>query len=112
MASFKTCRLCDCSQELHDVLVAGRSGCIRRIDKFLHLESHKVAGCLQEGDFLEIVTSTERCVCHFFHADFERCKIMNQHLALLAKKYFGTRFIRLSAPVSPLPICSIGGCNV
>ena len=55
--------------------------------------------CPQEGDFLEIVRTTERCVCHFFHKDFERCKILNQHLAILAAKYLGTRFIRLSAPV-------------
>ena len=54
-----------------------------------------------EGDFLEVVTKTERVVAHFFHREFERCKIMDKHLTLLAKKYFGTRFIKVSAPVSP-----------
>jgi hypothetical protein len=38
-------------------------------------------------------------VCHFFHKDFERCKIVDKHLGLLAKKYLETRFIKLSAPV-------------
>jgi hypothetical protein len=38
-------------------------------------------------------------VCHFFHKDLERCKIVDKHLALLAKKYMETRFIKLSAPV-------------
>eukprot|EP00887_Chlorella_sp_A99_P000034 scaffold16.g34.t1 len=51
-----------------------------------------------EGDFLEAVTKTPRVVAHFFHPDFERCRIMDRHLAELAKKYFGTRFIRISAP--------------
>jgi hypothetical protein len=52
-----------------------------------------------EGDFLEVVTSTPRVVCHFFHADFERCKLLDAHLAALARRFFATRFIRLSAPV-------------
>ncbi|KAK9794353.1 hypothetical protein WJX73_000878 [Symbiochloris irregularis] len=56
---------------------------------------------VQEADFLEVVTNTDRCVAHFCHADFERCKILNQHLTVLAKKYFGTRFIKLSAPDAP-----------
>ena len=52
-----------------------------------------------EGDFLEVVTTTPRVVCHFFHRDFERCKLLDQHLAVLARRYIDTRFIRLSAPV-------------
>ena len=52
-----------------------------------------------EGDFLEVVTTTPRVVCHFFHRDFERCKLLDQHLAALARMYLDTRFIRLSAPV-------------
>ena len=52
-----------------------------------------------EGDFLEAVTQAERAVCHFYHRDFERCRIMDKHLALLAPKHFDTRFVKLSAPV-------------
>ena len=56
---------------------------------------------IQEGDFLEAVTKADLCVCHFYHRDFERCKVLDKHLTLLARKYADTRFIRLSAPVSP-----------
>lgn len=58
--------------------------------------------CMQvaEGDFLEVVTSVPRVACHFFHRDFERCKIIDRHLQALSRKYFDTRFIKLSAPVS------------
>ena len=49
---------------------------------------------------VQVVTEEERCVCHFFHQDFERCRILDKHLAILVKKYFDTRFIRLSAAVS------------
>ena len=31
-----------------------------------------------EGDFLAVVTKTERVVCHFFHREFERCRIMDK----------------------------------
>ncbi|GAB4821581.1 hypothetical protein N2152v2_008627 [Parachlorella kessleri] len=56
---------------------------------------------VQEGDFLEAVTKTERVVAHFFHREFERCRIMDKHLTALSKKYFDTRFIKLSAPDAP-----------
>ena len=55
---------------------------------------------MEEGDFLEIVTEAPWVVCHFYHRDFERCKLLDKHLQVLAPKYFGTRFIKLSAPVS------------
>ncbi|EFN53113.1 hypothetical protein CHLNCDRAFT_26239 [Chlorella variabilis] len=54
-----------------------------------------------EGDFLEAVTKSDRVVCHFFHREFERCRIMDKHLGLLARKFFDTRFIKLSAPDAP-----------
>lgn len=50
---------------------------------------------------MEAVTKTERVVCHFFHREFERCRIMDKHLGELARKHFATRFIKLSAPVRP-----------
>ena len=52
-----------------------------------------------EGDFLEIVTKTPLVVVQFFHRDFERCKVMDRHLADLSRSHFDTRFIKLSAPV-------------
>lgn len=53
---------------------------------------------VEEGDFLEAVTKTDHVVCHFFHRDFERCKLLDKHLSILARKYFDTRFIKVSAP--------------
>lgn len=54
-----------------------------------------------EGDFLEIVTKTPSVVAHFYHPSFERCRVMDKHLAILAGKYFDTRFIKISAPDAP-----------
>lgn len=72
--------------------------------------SHKGHGELtdiSEGEFLEVVTKTERVVCHFFHKDFERCKIMNKHLKLLAPKYFTTRFCKLHGPDAPFFVAKL-----
>jgi hypothetical protein len=55
---------------------------------------------ISEGEFLETVTKTDAVVCHFFHKDFERCKIVDKHMAELAPRYMEARFIKLSAPVS------------
>ncbi len=32
----------------------------------------------------QVVTKTERVVAHFFHRDFERCRIMDKHLQVRA----------------------------
>ena len=56
---------------------------------------------IEEGKFLEVVTKTEIVVVHFFHKEFERCKIVDKHLKILAQKYFDTKFVKLSAPDSP-----------
>jgi len=61
-----------------------------------------------EGEFLELVTKYENVVCHFFHKEFERCKIVDKHMAQLAKKYMETRCIKLSAPDSPFFTVKLG----
>uniref|UniRef100_A0A7S0KJH6 Thioredoxin domain-containing protein n=1 Tax=Ostreococcus mediterraneus TaxID=1486918 RepID=A0A7S0KJH6_9CHLO len=56
---------------------------------------------VEEKEFLPEVTTTAYVVAHFYHHEFERCRIMDKHLALLAKKYFDTKFIKVSAPDAP-----------
>lgn len=54
-----------------------------------------------EEEFLAECCKSERVVCHFYHADFERCKIMDKHLRLLAPKYTTAKFIRIDAEKAP-----------
>ena len=54
---------------------------------------------VKESDFLDTVTQTRQVVCHFWHRDFLRCKIVDKHLGQLAKQHFDTRFIKVSAAV-------------
>jgi hypothetical protein len=63
---------------------------------------------VSEADFLEAVTRSDRVAAHFFHRDFERCKIVDAHLPALAKRFPDTRFIKVSAPDAPFFTVKLG----
>ena len=50
---------------------------------------------VSEASFLEISTTTDRVVAHFWHPEFERCKIVDKHLKTLAARFFQTRFVKV-----------------
>ena len=54
-----------------------------------------------QDEFLKEVTSSERVICHFYHRDFERCKIMDNHLSKLSKRHMETKFIKIDAEKTP-----------
>ncbi|KAI8930136.1 thioredoxin-like protein [Entophlyctis helioformis] len=55
-----------------------------------------------EKEILAMTTSTEKkCVVHFCHKDFRRCQIMDRHLEALAKRHYGTRFVRIDVEDAP-----------
>jgi hypothetical protein len=56
---------------------------------------HGVYEEVSEASLLEISTTTDRVVAHFWHPEFERCKIVDKHLEALAAKFFHTRFIKV-----------------
>merc|ERR1719356_149673 len=56
---------------------------------------------IEEEVFLKTVTASERCVVHFYHKNFEKCKVMDMHLLRCARKFFGTRFVKLNAEKAP-----------
>ncbi|CAL1700851.1 unnamed protein product [Somion occarium] len=76
-----------------------------------------------EKDVVRASAHEPRCVVHFYHTKFRRCEIMDKHLARIAPKYFGTRFIRvfvenvpwlvekLGVKVLPCVICFIDGVS-
>jgi len=51
---------------------------------------------IAEDEFLKTVTSSELSIVHFYHRDFEKCKIMDMHLDKCARKFFNTRFVKLN----------------
>ncbi|XP_042004790.1 thioredoxin domain-containing protein 9 homolog [Salvia splendens] len=52
-----------------------------------------------EKEFFSIVKASERVVCHFYRENWP-CKVMDKHLAILAKQHVETRFIKLNAEKS------------
>ncbi|XP_052801735.1 uncharacterized protein LOC128232296 [Mya arenaria] len=49
-----------------------------------------------EKEVLDLTTSEDKCVVHFFHEDFRRCAIIHSHLKTLTEKYFETRFAKIN----------------
>lgn len=54
-----------------------------------------------EGEFLQYVTKLKFTVVHFFHKDFQRCKIMDKHLKILCQQFPKTQFLCVNAEKSP-----------
>lgn len=56
---------------------------------------------ISQDEFLPTVTGSKRVVCHFYHTDFERCKIVDMHLREIAKQHLETKFVYLNADKAP-----------
>ena len=56
---------------------------------------------ITEEQFLPTVTKTQYVVVHFYHQDFERCKIIDMHLKKIAPVHTETRFCKLDAEKAP-----------
>ncbi|CAG05792.1 unnamed protein product, partial [Tetraodon nigroviridis] len=54
-----------------------------------------------EKDFFSEVKESEKVVCHFYRNSTSRCKILDKHLAILAKKHVETKFIKLNVEKAP-----------
>ncbi|XP_068657583.1 thioredoxin domain-containing protein 9 homolog [Aristolochia californica] len=53
-----------------------------------------------EKDFFTVVKASDRVVCHFYRENWP-CKVMDKHLAILAKRHIETCFIKIHAEKSP-----------
>lgn len=79
---------------------------------------------INETEFLGVVTKSQRVVCHFYHREFERCKIVDEHLKKICMMHLETRFVkidcekapffvgRLQIKVLPTLVCFIDGVAV
>lgn len=74
----------------------------------LQMKGHGEYREIGEGDFLGEVTASEKAICHFYHKEFYRCKIMDKHLKALAPRHIGTKFIKLDAENAPFFVTKLG----
>jgi len=65
-----------------------------------------------QDEFLPEVTGSERVICHFFHNEFERSKIMDHHLAILSPLHMETKFIKINAEKAPFFVDKLQVCFV
>ncbi|TYZ58025.1 hypothetical protein PybrP1_012842 [[Pythium] brassicae (nom. inval.)] len=56
---------------------------------------------ISQDEFLAEVTASPRVAVHFYHNDFERCKIVDMHLSRLAKTHIECKFLKLNAEKAP-----------
>ncbi|KAG7253566.1 hypothetical protein CRUP_017679, partial [Coryphaenoides rupestris] len=54
-----------------------------------------------EKDFFGEVKESKNVICHFYRDSTFRCKIVDKHLAILAKKHVETKFIKLNVEKAP-----------
>lgn len=54
-----------------------------------------------EKDFFGEVKESKKVVCHFYRDSTFRCKILDKHLSILAKKHVETKFLKLNVEKAP-----------
>ena len=54
-----------------------------------------------QDDFLPECTGSKYVAVHFFHNEFQRCKIMDFHLERIAPKHLKCKFVRIDAEKTP-----------
>ena len=63
---------------------------------------------IAQDDFLpECTGSSEWVAVHFYHAEFERCKIMDHHLKLVAPMHLSCKFLRIDAEKAPFFVAKL-----
>lgn len=56
---------------------------------------------ITEEEFLPNVTGSKFVLCHFYHQDFERCKIVDMHLRKISATHTEAKFVYLNAEKAP-----------
>jgi thiol-disulfide isomerase/thioredoxin len=56
---------------------------------------------IAQDEFLAEVTGSARVICHFYHNDFPRCKIMDHHIQKLVGRHIETKFVKINAEKAP-----------
>ena len=54
-----------------------------------------------ETEFLDIMLKNKKVICHFYHNDFERCKIIDKHLQIIASTHGETLIVRVDCEKTP-----------
>jgi len=71
---------------------------------------HGEVRTIAQDEFLPECTGNDSnpyVVVHFFHDDFERCKLMDHHLNILAPLHVSCKFVRINAEKAPFFVAKL-----
>lgn len=54
-----------------------------------------------QDEFLTEVTNSFHVICHFYHKEFPKCKVMDMHLQKLAARHIEAKFVCINAEKAP-----------
>merc|ERR1712070_479567 len=77
-------------------------------EKMNHAQGHGEYREIVEEEFLKEVCGSEHVVVHFYHVEFIRCKVMDQHLAKIAHDHMECKFLKINADKAPFFVNKIG----
>jgi len=83
------------AKRLHELKSQGQ-----RTQQFLAMGHGSYREIVQD-EFLPEVTQSKYVVCHFYHDDFERCKVVDMHMLRIAPKHLATKFVKINAEKTP-----------
>mmetsp|Transcript_32260 Transcript_32260/g.30749 ORF Transcript_32260/g.30749 Transcript_32260/m.30749 type:complete len:291 (-) Transcript_32260:353-1225(-) len=56
---------------------------------------------ITQDEFLNEMISSKIVVCHFYHAEFARCAIIDHHIQKLVQRHVETKFVKINAEKAP-----------
>lgn len=62
---------------------------------------------ITQDEFLNEMISSKIVVCHFYHADFARCKIIDHHIQKLVQRHVETKFVKINAEKAPFFVSKV-----
>lgn len=69
----------------------------KRREEWMQIGHGKYEELKDEKEFFEEQKKSERFICHFYRESTFRCKIVDKHLDILAKKHVESRFVKIDA---------------
>ena len=63
---------------------------------------------IKETEFLDYTTKFKHTLVHFYHPEFERCKIMDKHLQKICYEYPDVQFLYLNSLKAPFFVNKLG----
>lgn len=68
-----------------------------RKDEWLQIGHGQYQELKDEKEFFDEQKKSERFICHFYRESTFRCKIVDKHMDILAKKHVESRFVKIDA---------------